>query len=258
MSLWTKLFIKQGSQYSDDDKVFLKAVQEITGYHFRNLDILLLALTHRSFYKPSDRLHNRESNERLEYLGDSVLGLVIADLLYKDHPDLREGRLTKMKAMLVNEITLSNVGKNYKLNEYIRISPEEDKLGGRMRPSIISDAVESILGAIYIDGGFPAAFDVITRLIYANKEEIISDKTQKNFKGELLELMQSQGEGMPYYEVESESGPDHDKQFSIFVSVNSEKIGSGTGHTKKEAEQKAAAMALEAVKKKSDQTIKSE
>ena len=250
MGLWTKLFKKQGSQYSQDDNKSLQAVQEITGYHFRNIDLLLLALTHRSFYKPNDKEHARESNERLEYLGDSVLGLVIADLLFKDHPDLREGRLTKMKAMLVNETTLSNVGKNNKLNEYVRISPEEDKLGGRLRPSIISDAVESIIGAIYIDGGLPAAFDVIRRLIYAQKEEILADKSQKNFKGELLELMQSRGEGMPYYEVESESGPDHDKQFEIIVSVNGSKIGSGTGHTKKEAEQKAASKALELVKSK--------
>ena len=252
MGLWTKLFKKQGSQYSKDDTKSLQAVQQITGYHFRNLDLLLLALTHRSFYKPNDKEHAHESNERLEYLGDSVLGLVIADLLFKDHPDLREGRLTKMKAMLVNETTLSNVGKKTKLNDYVRISPEEDKLGGRMRPSIISDAVESIIGAIYLDGGLPAAFDVIRRLIYAQKKEILADKSQKNFKGELLELMQSRGEGMPYYEVASESGPDHDKQFEIIVSVNGDKIGSGTGHTKKEAEQKAASMALELVKSKSE------
>lgn len=252
MGLWTKLFKKQGSQYSKNDRVSLKAVQNITGYHFRNLDILLLALTHRSFYKPTDKLHARESNERLEYLGDSVLGLVIADLLYKDHPDLREGRLTKIKAMLVNETTLANVGKSSGLNQYLRISPEEDKLGGRMRSSIISDAFESIIGAVYLDGGLPASFDVITRLIYAHKQEILSDKAQKNFKGELLELIQSRGEGMPYYEVESETGPDHDKLFTIIVSVNSTKIGSGIGHTKKEAEQKAAAMALDFVQNKSD------
>ncbi len=258
MGLWTKLFKKQGSQYSDADKTSLEEVQKITGYHFRDLDLLLLALTHRSFYKPTDKLHARESNERLEYLGDSVLGLVIADLLYRDHPDLREGRLTKMKAMLVNETTLANVGIQTNLNEYVRLSYEEDKLGGRLRPSIISDAVESILGAIYIDGGLPAAFDVITRLIYSRKQEILADKSQKNFKGELLELMQSQGEGMPYYEVESETGPDHDQQFTINVSVNSHKIGSGEGHTKKEAEQKAAAMALESVKKQADSSEASE
>ena len=258
MSLWAKLLKKQGSQYSDIDRASLKAVQKICGYHFRNLDLLLLALTHRSFYKPTDKLHARESNERLEYLGDSVLGLVIADLLYKDHPDLREGRLTKMKAMLVNETTLANVGKKFKLNEQLRLSVEEDKLGGRMRPSIISDAVESILGAIYLDGGLPAAYDVIRRLLYAYKQEILSDKSQKNHKGELLELMQSRAEGMPYYDVESETGPDHDKQFTVNVTVGGTKIGSGTGHTKKEAEQKAAAMALELVKSEQESPEKPE
>lgn len=249
MGFWNKLFKSAESEYSQADKKCLEAVQQITGYHFRDSEMLLLALTHRSYFRPNDKEQARQSNERLEFLGDSVLGLVIADLLYLDHPDSREGRMTKIKAMLVNEITLSNIGKIIGLNEYIRMSSEEEKLGGRNRPSIISDAFESVLGAIYLDGGFGAAADVITRLIYIRKVEILNDKTQKNFKGDLLEFIQARGEGMPRYEVESESGPDHDKEFKINVYINSTKIGTGFGHTKKEAEQKAAAMALESFNK---------
>lgn len=249
MSFWKKLFQTPDADYSASDKQFLDAIQNITGYHFRNLDLLLLALTHRSFIKPAEKQKSQLSNERLEFLGDSVLGLIIADLLYLDHPDLREGRMTKMKAMLVNENTLSSVGKEIGINHYIRMSVEEERLGGRQRPSIISDAFESILGAIYIDGGLGAVRDVISRTLYIRKDAILSDKSQKNYKGDLLELMQAEGNGMPYYEVESESGPDHDKEFRVGVYLNKVKIGNGSGHTKKEAEQKAAAMALAELRK---------
>lgn len=224
----------------------LRAFEEIIGYSFRNQALLLLALTHRSFNRSKN--NNRTSNERLEYLGDSVLGLVIADELYKDHPEHREGRLTQLKAMLVNEVTLANIGKEIKLNEFILLSPEEEKLGGRSRNSIISDAFESVIGAVYLDGGFEYSRDVVLRLIYARKVEVLSDDSQRNYKGDLLEFMQAKGEGMPFYEVSSETGPDHAKEFSITVYVANKKIGVGNGHTKKEAEQKAAAMALEALK----------
>jgi ribonuclease-3 len=228
----------------DSERDGLSQVQHILGYHFRNESLLTLALTHRSFSNSRDV--NRTSNERLEYLGDSVLGLVIADRLYHDHPDLREGELTKLKAMLVNETTLSNIGKEMELNQHIRLSAEEDKLGGRERPSIISDAFESVIGAVYIDGGLEAARDVILRSIYLRKEVIITDDSQKNFKGELLELIQARGEGMPRYDVVSESGPDHEKEFTVVVFVADRRIGTGVGSTKKEAEQRAAAMALDA------------
>lgn len=224
-------------------------VESVIGYTFHNPALLILALTHRSFNKNKDNKYY--SNERLEFLGDSVLGLVIADQLYHDHPHLREGRLTKLKALMVNETTLANIGRYYGLNNCILLSDDEEKLGGRERPSIVSDAMESIFGAVYLDGGMDAAADVVLRLIYANKETILSDKSQKNYKGELLELMQARGEGMPHYHLVDESGPDHEKKFSIDVYVGSEKVGSGAGLTKKEAEQKAASQALKKLKLKS-------
>lgn len=221
----------------------LEEVQRIIGYHFRDESLIELALTHRSYHRQSE--NRRPSNERLEYLGDSVLGLIIADQLYHDHPRVREGQLTKIKAMLVNETTLSTIGKQTGLNDHILLSPEEERLGGRDRASIISDAFESIIGAVYLDGGLEAARDVVLRMIYVRKEEITTDDAQKNYKGELLELIQARGNGMPRYDVVWEKGPDHEKEFKVVVYVGNKNIGTGIGMSKKEAEQKAAAMALD-------------
>lgn len=217
-------------------------VQRITGYTFRDPRILELALTHRSAVAGEGI--NGESNERLEFLGDSVLGLVVADQLFCDHPEMSEGDLTKTKAMLVNEVTLATIAKEVGLNLCVTLSPEELRAGGQERASIIADAFESIIGAIYTDGGYAAARDVILRLVYVRKTRITTDETQRNYKGELLELVQSRGEGMPRYEVVMERGPDHAKEFHVVVSVAGRKVGNGVGTSKKEAEQRAASVAL--------------
>jgi len=235
---------------SDDHKAAAvqfnpEVVQEIIGYHFRNPALLELSLTHRSYSHAVDDYQH--SNERLEFLGDSVLGLVIAERLFKDNPDLREGELTKKKAMLVSETTLAEIGINCKLNRYLLLAAEEDRCGGRERASIVSDAVESVIGAVFLDGGFEMARDVVLRLIYAREAEITSDSSRQNYKGELLELVQGRGESMPMYIVISETGPDHDKIFNVDVTIGERKIGSGSGHSKKEAEQQAAAIALKNV-----------
>ncbi len=181
-------------------------------------------------------------------MGDSVLGLAIADRLYLDYPDLSEGDLTKIKALLVNETTLAMIGREVGLNKHILLSPEEDRSGGRERGSIVSDSFESIIGAVFLDGGFLAAQDVVLRLIYVHRKKIMADKSQKNYKGELLELIQSRGNGMPRYDVVSEEGPDHDKIFWVEVAVNGDQLGRGEGASKKEAEQKAAREALSRMK----------
>jgi ribonuclease-3 len=229
--------------------VDLERVQDLLGYHFHNQDILLLSLTHRSFTR-FDPDHC-PSNERLEFLGDSVLGLVISDQLFRDNPDIREGKLTKIKAKLVNESALAQVARSIGLHQYLRLSPEEDRSGGRELPSIISDALESVIAAIYLDGGIDAARDVILRLLYSRREAILSDAAQRNFKGELLELVQGQGASMPHYEVVSEDGPDHQKKFTVHAVVDGQVWGRGSGSSKKEAEQKAAAVALRRMKPKS-------
>lgn len=215
------------------------------GYLFQNRDLLIEALTHRSFvYCNSD---SAGSNERLEYLGDSVLGLVIANYLYDKYPDYDEGDLTKTKAILVNEVTLSKVGRECGLSEFILMSPEEEKSGGRQRHSIISDAVEAVIGAIYLDSGLKGAADFISRVIISHSQDIFSDSNQRNYKGDLLEYLQSKGEDPPYYEVISEEGPDHDKTFNVIVRTRGRTAGSGKGPTKKEAEQIAASAALKSL-----------
>jgi ribonuclease III len=242
MGLWTKLrrlFSLDRSTFSDAQ---LDALESLIGYQFRDRALLRLSLTHRSIARAADQ--SLPSNERLEFLGDSVLGLIIAHQLFRRHPNHSEGDLTKQKAMLVNEATLSSVSIEIGLNKFIFISAEEEKSGGRERPSIVSDAFESLIGAVFVDGGLQAARRLVLGTIYSRKASILADDSQRNYKGDFLEMMQARTVGMPRYEIVSEVGPDHDKTFNVIVTVAGEEVGEGTGSSKKEAEQKAAAQAL--------------
>jgi ribonuclease III len=243
MSFWNtvKNVLKRDLDSPERDR--LNRTQEIIGYHFRDSRRLILALTHRSYARFAN--HDLPSNERLEFLGDSVLGLVISHQLFQDNPGEPEGNLTKTKAMLVNEITLAQIGKDLGLNLQIRLSNDEDRAGGRERASIISDTFEAVIGSVYLDGGLEAARDLILRLIYTRRSEILADSSQRNYKGDLLERMQAKGEGVPRYDVVSEEGPDHDKTFHVVVTVSGAKLAEGVGSSKKEAEQRAASKAIE-------------
>ncbi|HWR81815.1 MAG TPA: ribonuclease III [Candidatus Deferrimicrobium sp.] len=241
MKLWRRL--TQLLRYSTDRTTAQQRFEELLGYRFRDTALLTTALTHRS-YSHADT-NNRVSNERLEFLGDSVLGLVVAAQLYRDYPEMREGQLTQTKALLVSESTLSEVGRDLKLSEFVRLATEEDRSGGRDRPSIIADTLESVIGAVFLDGGLEPARDIVLRTIYTRREEILADSSRRNFKGELLELLQARGFGLPRYDVVAEEGPDHEKVFHVAVYVGDQELGSGSGLSKKDAEQKAAAMALE-------------
>lgn len=220
----------------------LDALQELIGYSFDNLDLLRLSLTHRSIVRVDDNYPI--SNERLEFLGDSVLGVVIAEALFKDNPELSEGDLTKTKAMLVNETTLATVSIEVGINNFIILSPEEIKASGHERPSIVADAFEALIGAVFLDGGLRPARKLVLSTIYARRDVITTDESQRNFKGELLEYFQARGNGLPRYETISEEGPDHDKRFHIVVTYDGDSLGEGIGTSKKDAEQKAASMAL--------------
>jgi ribonuclease-3 len=226
------------------------------GYRFKNLQLLDRALTHRSYvYAPenssagSPQDEDLAANERLEFLGDSVLGMVTSQFLYENFPDKSEGDLTKLKATLVSEPALGRIALSISLGKYLNLSEEEDKSGGRERVSIISDAYEAVIGAIYIDGGLASVKRVIRNQILKRCLELASDKDFYNYKGELLEYMQALGLGMPKYEVLVEEGPDHQKKFTIAVLAKGKRIGKGEGLTKKEAEQMAAKMALESIDK---------
>jgi ribonuclease III len=234
-SFFKKIFTKDDSS--------LRKIESVIGYAFIDKNLLAKALSHRS------SVTEGLANERLEFLGDAVLGLVVSEFLFKRYPEYNEGNLTKIKAALVNETMLSKVAYNHSLGQYIFLSPEEEKSGGRLKPSIIADAMEAVLGAVYLDGGLGPAAKVINKLLLENFESLIKDESMFNYKGELLEKMQGEGRGVPKYEVVEEIGPDHIKVFVISVSVAGTRLGIGQGTSKKEAEQRAAKMALETLAK---------
>jgi len=244
MTWWEKIKrVLGGGSGEVDPGLKLEAFQRQIGYHFHDAALLIVALTHRSHARLTDQPAH-PSNERLEFLGDSVLGLVVADFLYSRFPETFEGGLTKQKSLLVNEAALFRAAEALDLGEFIFLSPEEERAGGRKRASINADAFEAVLAAIYLDGGLEPAKRFVQVHLLPHMEGIVADDNFRNFKGDLLEHLQAEGAGMPRYEVTSEVGPDHDKVFTVVVYTNGQQIGSGTGTTKKDAEQKAAAQAL--------------
>jgi ribonuclease III len=234
-------------------KIFSKSSQlgkleKITGYHFNNLNLLNQALIHRSIIKDNST-QVLQSNERLEFLGDAVLGLVVSRFLYERFPEKREGDLTKLKAVLVSESTLSRIAKDINLGQFLQLSEEENKAGGRERNSILADAYEALIGATFLDGGLAPARKMIRNQLLKKYWELTTDEEHFNYKGGLLEYLQSFGWGMPRYEIVEEKGPDHQKRFTIDVFAQGKRMGRGTGTSKKEAEQKAAKKALENINK---------
>jgi ribonuclease-3 len=215
-------------------------------YRFRNPELLDRALTHRSYIHAPENQDLR-ANERLEFLGDSVLGMVTSRFLFEHFPNKSEGDLTKLKSTLVSEANLSRIARSITLGSFLNLSEDEERSGGRDRSSIICDAYEAVIGAIFLDGGLTPVEKVIRNQILNRYMEITTDHTLHNYKGELLEYMQALGMGLPRYDVMEEAGPDHQKRFTIAVSVKGRRVGQGRGKTKKEAEQKAARMALENV-----------
>lgn len=222
----------------------LGVLERRLGYRFINRNYLIEAITHRS-YARGVRSDEVDSYERIEFLGDSVLGMLVTVHLYRRFEGQREGNLTKIKATLVNERSLSRVAEQLGLGEFILLSPEEEQGGGRHRRSILADACEALFGAVYLDGGVRAASRLVNRLIIRNMDLFLSDRMQINYKGELLEHFQSLGMGMPRYEVASEEGSDHEKNFFVRVKMDGKVIGEGTGLSKKAAEQRAARAALD-------------
>ena len=234
---------ESGGELEDLAKKFHGVFQ----YDFENEALLLEALVHRSYLRTPEGAE-LNSYERLEFLGDSVLGLIVAEQLYLLFPEYSEGELTKLKALLVNETSLANIGGEAGLGEIVRLSPDEERSGGRQRASIIADCFEAALGAIYLDSSIETARDVVKRLIISRVDEVQADKSQVNYKGQLLEFLQSHGEAVPQYIVVDETGPDHCKIFSVAIRFHGETVGVGEGASKKEAEQKAACEGLQTLR----------
>lgn len=219
----------------------MKTLENRLGYHFKNIGLLEHALTHSS-YANEHRSEGVTSNERLEFLGDSVLGMVVAEHLFHAHPNMPEGELTRTRAALVCETSLYEVACSLGLGRCLRLGKGEAAGGGRERPSILADATEATLAAVYLDGGIDAARPIIQKYILDKEREKAVDR---DYKTALQELVQRRPGQSIAYKLVWETGPDHCRVFFMDVSVGGEVVGQGQGHTKKEAEQSAAKAALE-------------
>ena len=224
----------------------MTALEERLGYSFRNRALLETALTHSS-YANENRASGIVCNERLEFLGDSVLGVTVADFLYRHFPDMPEGRMTRLRAELVCEQSLHRVALELHLGDYLRLGKGEEHNGGRKRASILSDAVEAVIAAMYLDAGMETAAGFIHRCLL-DDVRAIETPTFTDYKTSLQELVQRHSGQVLSYALVGEEGPDHAKTFRVQVCLNGDPIGRGTGRTKKEAEQTAAANALEALR----------
>lgn len=224
----------------------MDSLEKKLGHAFRDRALLATALTHSSY--ANENRGRGECNERLEFLGDSVLGMVVADALYRRFPELPEGRMTRLRAQLVCEESLHRVASELGLGEYVRLGRGEEHTGGRRRTSILADAVEAVIAAMYLDGGLGTAKAFIERQILSALDGAGPVMRVEDCKTELQELVQKKSGQSLSYELLGESGPDHDKTFTSQVCLNGRPIGSGSGRTKKEAEQAAARAALEALK----------
>lgn len=220
--------------------------QQVIGHKFHQGGLLVQALTHSS-YANEKRMKKHSDNERLEFLGDAVLEIVSSEYLYKKYPDLSEGELTKQRASLVCEPTLADRAKELHLGDYLLLGKGEAQTGGRARKSILSDALEAVIGAVYLDGGFASAKEFI--LTYVLKD-MMREQLFYDSKTILQEVVQGKNMGTLHYELVGEHGPDHAKVFTVALSIGQRKVSFGKGHTKKDAEQNAAHSALMQLKEK--------
>ena len=221
----------------------MHTLEKRLNYTFENKELLERALYHSSY--ANEHRGGFGSNERLEFLGDAVLGMVTADYLFHRHPDLPEGDLTRIRAALVCEQSLHEVAQRLGLGEYIKLGHGEELGGGRKRPSILADATEALLGAIYLDGGIEPARAFVLRFIPHKVDVAVAGGAFKDYKTMLQEIVQKNKQETLEYRLAGQSGPDHDKRFTMELLLNSNVFASGTGRSKKEAEQLAAKKALE-------------
>lgn len=223
----------------------MEKLEERLGHSFKNPELLKTALTHSSY--ANENKHEGVCNERLEFLGDAVLGLIVARYLYLNFPQLNEGKMTRLRSELVCEKNLDEVAAKLDLGRYLRLGKGEENGGGRTRPSILADAVEATLAAIYLDGGMTEAENFVNTYII-NVFKSGEAEYEGDYKTELQELVQRNNGQHLEYKLIGESGPDHAKIFKIAVILNGREVAAGTGKSKKLAEQMAAKSALEKLK----------
>jgi len=226
---------------SQSKNIFDRLFREIN-YTFKNPSLLKKAMTHRSYL--NNDMKRNESNERLEFLGDAVLDLVVCEEFYKLFPEKDEGDLTKLKSLFVNREALAVKARNINLNNYILLSESEEQSGGRERDTILSDSLEALVGAIYMDGGLGNARKFIMKFIIKDVNKFQVEPIPVNYKSMLLEYFQETIQSVPEYCIINEVGPDHNKTFTVEVFVKGKSYGSGIGKSKKKAEQNAAHAAV--------------
>lgn len=224
----------------------IEELENKIGYRFQDKRLLRQALTHSS-YANEQKINKLKDYERLEFLGDAVLELVSSDFLFHENPQMPEGKLTKLRSSMVCEPALAYCARDLELGQYMLLGRGEEATGGRMRDSITSDAMEALIGALYLDGGFAAAHDFIHRFVLSDLENKILFYDSKTV---LQELIQTDNASQFGYELKGEAGPDHNKEFLVDAVLNGRVIGSGRGRTKKAAEQQAAYEAILYLRKK--------
>jgi ribonuclease-3 len=219
-------------------------LQKILGVDFKDTSLLEQALVHSSYINENPEF-TLSHNERLEFLGDAILGLIVAEKLYREFPELNEGEMTKLRAFLVRRETLAHIAGGINLGDYLYMGKGEESSGGRSRVANLAGAVEAVIAAVYLDQGISAADKTVNTLLDTEWEKIKSQGFNIDYKSRLQEIVQSKYQVIPVYRLISETGPDHDKKFVVEVLVNSRSCGSGTGKSKKLAETEAARLAIE-------------
>lgn len=244
-----KIFQRIGTPFQPKNELMpvdIKSLEKVINYAFQNKSLLLQAMKHRSYLSQNGE-QEHYSNERLELLGDSVLELISTEHLYHAFPTENEGDLSQKRAILVSRSVLGKLVKDMGLGTYILLNKGEEKTGGRSRSSNLANLFESILGAIYLDGGYAQAKKFADKFLLSQRDALLQKEIYTNYKSTLLELSQANGWGIPEYYTVEETGPDHEKHFLISVTINSFGSAKGSGQSKKKAEQKAAKKLLEMI-----------
>lgn len=222
----------------------LSALQQILSISFNELSILEQAMVHSSYINESPEFAP-VSNERLEFLGDAVLGQVIAEKLYSDYPHFSEGEMTKLRSALVSRSTLARIARNIGLGNYLYLGKGEEASGGRNKPTNLAGALEAVMAAVFLDQGLATAKDFILRLLNKEIQKVVSQGVQTDYKSQLQEFIQSKQQQTPTYYVVEAEGPVHDRKFTVEVRVDNSVLGKGSSKSKKAAEAEAARSALE-------------
>ncbi len=233
----------EGIPPGPERKKELQIFESHSGIRFKKLELLNLAFAHRSY--ANEHAESIGNNEKLEFLGDSVLGLVVAEYLYISLPDKVEGELAKIKSFVVSEDSLAEIAKRLRVDTFILIGKGEEYSGGRSKKAILADAMEAIIGAYFLDSGFKASKKFVLKYLVPEINKVLEDKHKKDYKTLLQEYVQKEFKAYPRYILQKKTGPDHNKTFWMEVEVDGQNYGPGQGKNKKEAEQEAAKLAFE-------------